>query len=56
MSVLTDVLDAYQQWCDTLPSSLAGSPIADPLEDVLALRGLVEQLADADLPKGFGRD
>jgi hypothetical protein len=34
---------------------LAESAIAARLDDVLVLRDLVEQLADADLPKDFGR-
>jgi hypothetical protein len=55
VAALTEVLDGYQQWRDSLPPGLAESAIAARLDDVLALRDLVEQLADADLPKGFGR-
>ncbi len=47
------LLDSYQQWRDSLPRGVAQSPIADRLDDVLALRDLAEQLADADLPKGL---
>jgi hypothetical protein len=32
------------------------SATAQHLDDVLALRDMVEQLQGADLPKGFGRD
>jgi hypothetical protein len=33
-----------------------GSSTAQRLDDVLALRDLVEQLQGVDLPQGFGRD
>jgi hypothetical protein len=57
IAALTEVLDGYQQWRDSLPPGLTESAIAARLDDVLALRDLVEQLADPDLhlPKGFGR-
>ncbi len=55
MAALAEVLDGYQQWRDSLPLGVAQSTIAARLDDLLALRDLVEQLADADLPKGFGR-
>jgi hypothetical protein len=53
---LTDILDAYQAWRDGLPGNLTDSALADRLDEVLALRDLVEQLEAAELPKGFGRD
>jgi hypothetical protein len=53
---LLDLLDWYQGWRDNLPASLADSPTADRLDEVLALRDLVEQLQGVELPKGFGRD
>ena len=56
VDTLLDVLDDYQQWRDNLPPSLADSAIADRLDEALALRDLVDQLATAELPKGFGRD
>ncbi len=55
-NTLLDVLDAYQAWRDNLPPGLANSATADRLDEVLALRDLVDQLAAAELPKGFGRD
>jgi hypothetical protein len=30
--------------------------VAQRLDELLTLRDLVDQLASADLPKGFGRD
>jgi hypothetical protein len=56
VETLADLLDDYQSWRDALPASLADSAIADRLDEVLQLRDLVEQLAAAELPKGFGRD
>ena len=43
----------YQQWLDTLPESLAGTPTADALCMVcdLDLSGL-----EVDPPRGYGRD
>jgi hypothetical protein len=52
---LGDLLDAYQVWRDSL-SRQADSDLTQRLDDVLELRDLVDQLAAADLPKGFGRD
>ena len=56
VGTLLDLLDWYQGWKDNLPASLAESPTADRLDEVLALRDLVEQLQGVELPKGFGRD
>ncbi len=53
---LADVLDDYQAWRDSLPSNLADSAIADRLDELLHLRDAVDQLAAAELPRGFGRD
>jgi hypothetical protein len=53
---LADLIDSYQDWKDNLPASLADSALADRLDEVLALRDAVDQLAAAELPKGFGRD
>jgi hypothetical protein len=50
------MLDRFQEWRDNLPSSLADSPTAEALDAVLELRGHVEDLQAAQLPKGFGRD
>ena len=53
---LLSVLDAYQDWRDNMPPGLAESTTAQLIDEVLALRDLVEQLQAAELPKGFGRD
>ena len=39
-----------------MPAGLADGATAQCIDDVLALRDLVEQLQAAELPKGFGRD
>ena len=56
VQTLADLLDRFQEWRDTLPSSLANSATAEALDAVLELRGYVEELQAVDLPKGFGRD
>jgi hypothetical protein len=56
VDTLADLLDDYQAWRDGLPAGLADSDVAQRLDDVLEFRDLVDQLAAADLPKGFGRD
>jgi hypothetical protein len=53
---LLGVLDAFQEARDNLPDSLAESAYVEKLDTMLELRELVETLAEADLPKGFGRD
>jgi hypothetical protein len=53
---LLGILDDYQDWRDNLPPGLADSAVAQRLDDVLALRGAVEELDAAELPRGFGRD
>jgi hypothetical protein len=53
---LLSLLDDYQTARDNLPDSLAETAYVEKLDAILELRELVESLADADLPKGFGRD
>ena len=53
---LLRLLDDYQTARDNTPDSLAESVYVEKLDAILELRELVEMLADADLPKGFGRD
>jgi hypothetical protein len=53
---LAELLDGYQAWRDSLPASLLDGELAQRLDDVLALRELVDELGGADLPRGFGRD
>ena len=56
VQTLADLIDDYQAWRDGLSASFADSDVAQRLDDLLQLRGLVNQLASAELPKGFGRD
>ena len=56
MQTLADLLDRFQEWRNNPPSSLANSVTAEALDAVLELRGYVEELQAAELPKGFGRD
>lgn len=56
VQTLLDLLDGYQAWRDNLPPGLEDSATAQRIDDVLALRDLVEQLQGVELPKGFGRD
>lgn len=56
VDTLLSILDGYQDWRDNMPASLADTPTAQLIDDVLALRDLVEQLQGVELPKGFGRD
>jgi len=56
IAALTTILDEYQAWRDRLPEAIGSTSMAERLDDLLGLRDLVEQLAEAELPKGFGRD
>ena len=56
VQTLADLLDRFQEWRDTPPSSLANSATAEALDAVLEPRGYIEELQAAELPKGFGRD
>jgi hypothetical protein len=56
VDTLLGILDGYQEWRDNMPAGVSDSATAQRLDDVLALRDLVEQLQSVDLPKGFGRD
>src|ERR1700733_9836238 len=56
VQTLADHMDHFQEWRDNLPLSLANGATAEALDAVLELRGCVEELQVAELPKGFGRD
>ena len=56
VETLLGILDGYQEWRDNMPAGVSDSATAQHLDDVLALRDMVEQLQGVDLPKGFGRD
>jgi hypothetical protein len=53
---ILSLLDGFQEARDNLPDSLAETAYVEKLDAILELRELVETLAEADLPKGFGRD
>ena len=53
---LTDLLNEYDNWQGSLPASLRDSPTAERLAAVTDLRAQVDDLAAAELPRGFGRD
>ena len=56
VNTLARCLDAYQAWRDSLPENLAEATIGVRLDTLLELRGHVDALQAAELPKGFGRD
>jgi hypothetical protein len=56
VDTLLGILDGYQAWRDNMPTGVSDSATAQHLDDVLALRDMVEPLQGVDLPKGFGRD
>ena len=56
VQTLADLLDQFEEWRDKLPSSLANSATAEALDAMLELRGHVEELQAAEVPKGFGQD
>ena len=53
---LLGLLDSYQEAREAVPDSLAATAYVEKLDAIIELRELVETLAEADLPKGFGRD
>jgi hypothetical protein len=55
-ATLLDIIDSYQDWRDAIPPGLADTATTQRIDDVLALRGLIEELDAAELPRGFGRD
>ena len=56
VDTLLDCLDGWHAWRERMPIGLADSELVERLDEVLELRELVEQLATAELPSGFGRD
>ena len=52
-----DLLEHCQNWRENLPESLAGSALAEKLDEAISgLETAAESLAGIDLPLGFGRD
>jgi len=56
IAILLALLDEYQAWAERLPEAQRDGTTGELLTELLELRDLVEQLAEATLPKGFGRD
>lgn len=56
IDTLSTILDEYQAWRDRLPEAIGSTSMAERLDELLELRDLIDQLAAAELPKGFGRD
>ena len=51
----------YQDWRDNIPENMESSPTAEKLDamadlDLDEIVNAIEEAADADLPRGFGRD
>ena len=53
---LQSLLEEYAAWRDGLPENLAGGALAEKLDAVLALEGSIAEIAEIELPLGFGRD
>lgn len=58
---LLSIQEEYQDWLDGLPENLQDSPTAELLDEVTShdisdLIDQVQELADVQLPRGFGRD
>jgi hypothetical protein len=53
VDTLLTILDGYQEWRDNMPAGVSDSATAQRLDEVLALRDLVEQLQGVDLPQGW---
>lgn len=50
VNTLLAVLDGYQEWRYNMPVAVSDSATAQRLDDVLAIRDLVEQLHGVDPP------
>lgn len=56
VAVLLTLQEEYQGWPDAMPESLADGNLASKLQDTIEqLNEVAEQLADIQLPRGFGR-
>ena len=56
VDTLLNCLDAWQAWRERMPVGFADSELAERLDAMHEMRELVEQLAEAEPPSGFGRD
>lgn len=62
---LASIKEEYEEWKDNLPENLENSPLGEKLTAVVDLdidgpkddmESLIDDLENADLPLGFGRD
>lgn len=53
---LQSLLNEYAEWRDSLPDNLSGGALAEKLDAVLELEGTIGDIAEIELPLGFGRD
>jgi len=56
VATLGNLLDEYEAWREAMPEALREGATGERIDELLELRGLVEQLDEAELPRGFGRD
>jgi len=53
---LRDLVAEYEAWRDNLPPSLEESALAEKLDAIIALEGVIDELEAVELPLGYGRD
>jgi|TARA_R100000049_G_C1942874_1_gene87325 hypothetical protein len=62
LSLLNELKEEYEEWKDNMPEGLESSPLGEKLDEVCDHQGYddietaKDELADLELPKGFGRD
>jgi glutaredoxin len=62
LDTLEEIRSEYEEWRDSLPENLEGSATSEKLDvvadeaDVQSAIDIIEELAQIDLPRGFGRD
>ena len=59
LNALREVQEEYSDWYENLPDNLQQSPVGEKLEEVanIDIEGalsIIEEAADADLPRGYG--
>ena len=61
---LQSLQEEYQEWRDNMPENLEGSTLAEKLDTVIDLidtagndiENAVNEVGEAELPRGFGKD
>ena len=61
LNALREIQAEYSDWYENLPDNLQQSPVGEKLEEVVNIDiegalSITEEAADADLPRGCGRD